>query len=110
MISLHVYVTPKKGREKELDSAIQGGWLPAMSEQPGFMAAAVVSPYDHTELEALGAVAPAPALEAVSFWRSETERLAWVARPIHDEVFAKVIDAAEEVSHTLQHVDRSWGL
>ncbi len=110
MISLHVYLTPKTGREKDLDSAVREGWLPAMSEQPGFLAAAVVSPYDDTELEALGAVRPAPTLEAVSFWRTEAARLEWVARPIHDEVFVKVIDTAEGVSHTLQNVEGSWGL
>ena len=33
-------------------------------------------------------------MEAVSFWRSEAERQEWVARPIHNEVFAGVIDAA----------------
>ena len=110
MISLHVYLTPKAGREKDLDSAIQDGWLPAMSQQPGFLAAAVVSSYDYNELEALGATRPAHALEAVSFWRSEAERQVWVARPIHDEVFAKVIDAAEGVSYTLQNVEGSWGL
>lgn len=110
MISLHVYLTPKTGQEMNLDSAVQDGWLPAMSQQPGFLAAAVVRPYDDRELEALGAVRPAPALEAVSFWNSEAERQEWVARPIHDEVFVKVIDAAESVSHTLQNVEGSWGL
>ena len=110
MISLHVYLTPKEGRDSDLDSAVQEGWLPAMSRQPGFLAAAVVRPYDDAELEALGAVRPTPALEAVSFWRSESERQDWVARPIHDEVFANVIDAAEGVSHTLQNVEGSWGL
>lgn len=110
MISLHVYLTPKAGREMDLDSAVQGGWLQAMSQQPGFLAAAVVRPYDDMELEALGAVRPASALEAISFWRSEAERLEWVTRPIHDEVFAKVIDAAASVSHTLQNVEGSWGL
>jgi heme-degrading monooxygenase HmoA len=110
MISLHVYLTPKEGREKDLDSAVQQGWLQAMSEQPGFLAAAVVRPYDDMDLEALDAIKPASALEAVSFWRSEAERLEWVARPIHDEVFNKVIDAAEGVSYTLQNVEGSWGL
>ena len=110
MISLHVYLIPKKGRELELDSAVRDGWLPAMSEQPGFLAAAVVRPYEPTELEALGGLLPAYTLEAVSFWSSESERREWAARPIHDEVFEKVLDAAKDVSHTLQTVDQSWGL
>ena len=58
MISLSVYLIPKKGRELELDSAVRDGWLPAMSEQPGFLAAAVVRPYEPTELEALGGLMP----------------------------------------------------
>ena len=81
-----------------------------MSEQPGFLAAAVVRPYEPTEFEALGGLIPAYTLEAVSFWRSESERQAWAALPIHDEVFDKVLDAAKDVSHTLQNVDQSWGL
>ena len=110
MISLHVYLIPKKGRELELDSAVRDRWLPAMSKQPGFLAAAVVRPYKPTELEALGGLIPAYTLEAVSFWSSESERREWAARPIHDEVFDKVLDAAKDVSHTLQTVDQSWAL
>ena len=50
------------------------------------------------------------AMEVVCFWRSEKERVEWVARPIHDEVFAKVMEAAASASHTLQTVERSWGI
>lgn len=53
---------------------------------------------------------PESTLEAVSFWRSESERREWSARPIHKEVFDKVLGAAKDVSHTLQTVDQSWGL
>jgi heme-degrading monooxygenase HmoA len=86
------------------------GSLPAMAEQPGFISAAVVKPFADEELEALQAFKPEAAMEVVCFWRSEKERVEWVARPIHDEVFAKVMEAAASASHTLQTVERSWGV
>ena len=51
---------------------------------------------------------PAP-FEVVALWRSEQERKEWVARPIHDEVFAPVIDAADSISWTVQSVEGAWG-
>ena len=99
--------------EDALDAAVSDGWLPAMAEQPGFISAAVVKPFADEELEALEALQafkPEAAMEVVCFWRSEKERVEWVARPIHDEVFAKVMEAAASASHTLQTVERSWGV
>ena len=57
------------------------GWLPAMAQQPGFISAAVVKPFADEELEALQAFKPEAAMEVVCFWRSEKERVEWVARP-----------------------------
>ena len=110
MISLHVYLTPKPGRDKELESAIRDKWLTAMAEQPGFLSAALVKPFPDDELAKLGAVKPQSAYEAVSFWRSEKERLAWVDRPIHDEVSAYVTEASETYSYSMQTVEHSWNL
>ena len=108
MISLHVYLTPKSGLEIDLDRAVREGWLTAMAEQPGFIGAAVVKPFPDEELDALGASKPDSSIEAISFWRSEQERLEWVARPIHDEVFDRVMEASQHVSYTLQTVEQSW--
>ena len=110
MISLHVYLTPKTGREADLESAVRDGWLKAMAEQPGFLSAALLKPYSDDELAELEAGKPQSAYEAVAFWSSEAARLAWVARPVHDEVFAPVIEAAGKLTHTLQTVERSWNL
>ena len=110
MISLHVYLTPKAGKERELDSAVRDEWLAAMSEQPGFLSAAVVKPFADEELDSLGALKPGPAIEAISFWRSDRDRLEWVATPLHDRVFARVIEASDSVTYTLQTVERSWNL
>lgn len=110
MISLHVYLTPKPGREKDLADAICNKWLVAMSEQPGFLSAGLLEPFPDDELAKLGASTPETTYEVISLWQSEEERLAWVARPIHDEVFAGVIDASETVKYTLQTIKRSWNL
>ncbi len=110
MISLHVYLTAKAGMEDALDAAVCEDWLPAMAEQPGFISAASVKPFLDSDLEALGALKPDAEVEAVCFWESEQARLDWVARPLHDEVFARVVDAADSVSYTLQNVDKSWGV
>ena len=45
MISLHVYLKPKSGMEKTLESAIKDRWIDAMQIQDGFISAATVTPY-----------------------------------------------------------------
>ena len=110
MISLHVYLTPKAGNEQGLESAVRDKWMAAMAEQPGFLSGAMVKPYSDEELAKLEAAKPESAYEVVSFWQSERERAEWVARPVHDQVFSQVLDAAESVSYTLQTVEHSWNL
>ena len=108
MISLHVYLTPKTGRDLDLKTAICDYWLPAMQKQPGFINAALLNPFTESHLKSLQAIKPKPEFEIVCFWSSEQQRLSWVDRPIHDEVFSKVIDASDDVSYTLQNVIESW--
>ncbi|MCH8221906.1 MAG: antibiotic biosynthesis monooxygenase [Chloroflexi bacterium] len=110
MISLHVYMNAKAGRELELEAQIKDRWLTAMAEQPGFISAAILTPFSDDALAKLEAAKPDKKLEVVSFWRSEEERLEWVARPIHDEVFLPLLDMAEDVSFTLQTVMADWNL
>ena len=110
MISLHVYLTPKAGKDQELESAVRDKWMAAMAEQPGFLRAATVKPLSDDELAKLEAIKPESTYEVVSLWRSESERQAWVARPIHDQVFSHVLEAAESVTYTVQTVDHSWNL
>ena len=110
MISLNVYLTPKAGREQDLEVAIRDGWIRAMSEQPGFLRAATIKPFPDDELAKVGAITPQSAYEVVAYWRSESERAAWVQRPVHDEVFARVVEACESVSYTLYTVEQSWNL
>ncbi len=81
-----------------------------MSEQPGFVSAAILRPFSDDALAKLEAATPDTELEIVSFWRSEEERLEWVARPIHDEVFLPLLDMAEDLSFTLQTVTDDWNL
>ena len=100
----------KAGRELELEAQIKDRWLTAMAEQPGFISAAILTPFSDDALAKLEAAEPDKKLEVVSFWRSEEERLEWVARPIHDEVFLPLLDMAEDVSFTLQTVMADWNL
>jgi hypothetical protein len=110
MISLHVYLTPEAGKEQALKSAIIDKWIAAMSEQPGFLSAAFVSPFSDEDLAELEATKPQTAYEAISFWRSEGERRTWAGLPVHDEVFSQVLEASDTVTYTLQTVEHSWNL
>ena len=110
MITLHVYLNPKPGRRDELESHIRDNWIEAMSKQPGFISAAVLTPFSDDALDALSAAKSDYEFEVVSLWRSEKERLEWVARPIHDEVFVPVTEAAGDISFTLKDVATSWNL
>ena len=110
MISLHVYMNPKSGREGELESQIKDRWLSAMADQPGFVSAAILTPFSDEALDQLQAKKPETTLEIVSFWESEEKRLEWVARPVHDEVFMPVLELADDISHTLQTVTENWNI
>ena len=110
MISLHVYMTPNANKEGELEAGICDKWIAAMSKQPGFLRAALLKPFPDDELDKLQAAKPATTFETVAFWRTEEERQAWVARPIHDQVFDPLLKLADEVSYTLQTVEHDWNL
>ena len=110
MITLHVYLTAKPGKESDLEAGIRNSWIAAMAEQPGFLHAALLKPFSDEALDALSGLKPAHTFEVVSFWESEEKRLEWVARPIHDQVFMPLFDNVADVKHTLATVEHSWEL
>ena len=110
LISLHVYMTAKQGRAQDLEAAIRDSWIHTMSEQPGFLHAAILQPFDDDAMAAVGGFKPQHTFEVVSFWESEEKRLEWVARPIHDQVFQPLFELTDDVSHTLNMVQHSWEL
>ena len=101
MITLHVYLTPKSGRTEALQAAIKEPWISTMSEQPGFVQAAMLTPFEDDSSEDI---------EVVSYWESEELRLEWVARPIHDQVFASIMELAETISPTVKTVGQTWNV
>ena len=72
-----------------------------MAKQPGFVQAAMLTQFDDESLEDI---------EVISYWESEALRLEWVARPIHDEVFASIMDLAETISPTVKTVSNTWSI
>ena len=72
-----------------------------MSKQPGFVQAAMLAQFDDESSEDI---------EVISYWESEELRLEWVARPIHDEVFASIMDLAETISPTVKTVSNTWNI
>jgi heme-degrading monooxygenase HmoA len=101
VITLHVYLTPKTGRSDALSAAINDPWISTMAEQPGFVQAAMLTPFNDDSSEDI---------EVVSYWESEELRLEWVARPVHDEVFAAIMENAESVSPTVKTVSNKWNV
>ena len=101
MITLHVYLTPKAGKTDALRAAINDPWISTMSEQPGFVQAAMLTPFNDDSSEDI---------EVVSYWESEELRLEWVARPIHDQVFAGIMENAERVAPTVKTVSNKWNV
>ena len=104
MITLHVYLKPKAGQAEALQSAIRDTWISTMSEQPGFVRAAMLTPFGNGN----GEDGDSGDIEVISYWESEELRLEWVARPIHDQVFAPIGDLAESVSSTVKTVGHAW--
>ena len=72
-----------------------------MAKQPGFVQAAMLTQFDDESSEDI---------EVISYWKSEELRLEWVARPIHDEVFASIMDLAETISPTVKTVSNTWNI
>ena len=72
-----------------------------MAKQPGFVQAAMLTQFDDESSEDI---------EVISYWESEALRLEWVARPIHDEVFASIMDLAETISPTVKTVSNTWDI
>lgn len=103
MITLHVYLKPKAGQAEALQAAILDPWINTMAEQPGFIQAAMLTPFGED-------AESSDDIEVVSYWESEELRLEWVARPIHDEVFGPIMEHAESVSPTVKTVSHSWNV
>ena len=101
MITLHVYLTPKPGQYEALKSKINNPWISTMSEQPGFVQAAMLTQFDDESSEDI---------EVISYWESEALRLDWVALPVHDEVFSSIIDLAATISPTVKTVSNTWSV
>ena len=110
MISLNVYLTPKNGHENALEKAIKEVWIAAMVKQPGFVSATLNNPFSDEDLEALEASKPSYVYEMVSYWATEEERVAWVDRDIHQEVWPQIIDQVSEVSYTLFDCNTTWNM
>ena len=108
MISLHVYFNPKSGHEKSLENGISEKWITAMAKQKGFLKAVLLKKFEDSSLIKAGGKIPENVFEVISYWNSEEERLSWVAKPIHDQVFNPLIEISEEVSFTLQNVKHVW--
>lgn len=101
MITLHVYLTPKSGQAEALQTAIKATWISTMSEQPGFVRAAMLTPFDDEDSDDI---------EVISYWESEELRLEWVARPIHDQVFEPIGELAETISSAVKTVSHTWNV
>jgi heme-degrading monooxygenase HmoA len=101
LITLHVYLTPKSGKGEALRAAINDPWISTMAQQPGFVQAAMLTPFGDDASEDI---------EVVSYWESEELRLEWVARPIHDEVFGPIMENAETISPTVKTVSNTWNV
>ncbi|MEW6752056.1 MAG: antibiotic biosynthesis monooxygenase [Candidatus Latescibacterota bacterium] len=110
MICLVVYLKARPGRTRELETAIVERWMEAMARQPGFRRAALLRPFADEHLSRLGAVRPDWDFEVASYWDSEEERVAWVGRDIHQEVWPQVVGEAAQVSYTLFEVAAGWSL
>jgi heme-degrading monooxygenase HmoA len=100
MITLHVYLTPKPGKSDALRAATVDTWIKAMSAQPGFVRASMLTPYEGVDSEDF---------EVVTYWETEEFRRAWVERPIHDEALIPIGELAESIDAVVKVVAHSWG-
>ncbi|MDE0430092.1 MAG: antibiotic biosynthesis monooxygenase [Caldilineaceae bacterium] len=110
MISLDVYFNAKDGNDAELERVIVDVWMEAMKQQPGFISASLMTPLPQEALDAMGAIKPPFSHEVFSFWESEEQRQAWVARDVHQEVWPQVEEAAEVIVYTVSNCDESWNI
>jgi len=110
MIALDVYFNAKDGNDTELERVIVDVWMEAMKQQPGFISASLMTPLPQEALDAMGAVKPPFSHEVLSFWESEEQRQAWVARDIHQEVWPQVEAVAEVIVYSVSNCDATWNM
>ena len=110
MIALDVYFNAKDGNDTELERVIVDVWMEAMKQQPGFISASLMTPVPQEALDAMGAVKPPFSHEVLSFWESEEQRQAWVARDIHQEVWPQVEAVAEVIVYSVSNCDATWNM
>ena len=108
MIVLQIQLSPEQGQEDELEEAVRRRFLPAMSRQPGFVQAYLTRPCSQEVLAAVGARKPSFQFQVTALWNSEEERMAWVARDIHQEVWGEVDGLCAQASALLLDVTQSW--
>ncbi len=110
MISLSCYLTPIKGKEKELDSAIRDVWIKRMIEQPGYLKAVWTKSAPKAKLAEIGAEKTLELYDVTAYWRTEAERYAWQIKPIHLEAWTLVVSLCSSVQYTLSDVVQSWDI
>ena len=108
MITLHVNLTAKEGRRDELEVAIREKWLPAMSEQPGFIRCAMLTPTSNDEFAEAGGTELQHDFDAVAFWETVEDLLTWAKSEVHAEATSPMVEAAANITSTTQDVVRSW--
>ena len=108
MIVLQIQLSADQEREEELEEAVRQRFLPAMSKQPGFVQAFLTGPCSEEVLAAVGAQRPSFKFQVTALWNSEEERKDWVARDIHQEVWAEVSGIFSQANALLLDVVQSW--
>jgi hypothetical protein len=87
MVRVSVSFVVPPPQKKAFKTHFQSAFLPAISSQRGFMECLLLSPDD----------TPESCLRLDITFASSEEQRAWVADPLHDQVFGPLSDLAETV-------------
>jgi antibiotic biosynthesis monooxygenase (ABM) superfamily enzyme len=96
-IELHVDLQVYPGREKEMLEIFHGQFHAAAAKQPGFIDVKMLK-----LRSALQGSAPSNAnYRFVLRFQSEEERQAWVATPIHQEIWPRIVQTLASKEYTV---------
>ena len=97
MITLHIYLQVKVGREADLEDLYREVYVPAITVQPGFRSTTLLRSFGPEITAAIGASGDWN-YEIDIVFETEENRQGWAAGPEHTMAWPKIVDLCDQIT------------
>ena len=97
MITLHIYLQVKVGREADLEDLYREVYVPAITVQRGFRSTTLLRSFEPKMAAAIGA-SGGWNYEIDIVFDTEENRQAWAAGPEHTMAWPKIVDVCDQIT------------